>query len=217
MSVFGVILVRIFPHSDWIRRDKTLFTQCIVKRFFDNRKVYFLEFYHLATDNKPFFTQSYSQRECRHQNNALGENRCRLCGKGFAQWKAQYVKYGLTDSVFTCEKDILFILAPTFLQVQLFFTFMIFWCFDLKKLNQSFFFQNYVGWKIKVLLIKREKYIQHFSKPIQIPMWFIRLKIFHQFECSKFWFWIFRHILCFLFFLCSCMIHHCRISYQIFW
>ena len=53
----------------------------MVKRFFDNRKVCFLEFYHLATDNEPFFTQFYGQGGCAHQNNALGENHCGLCGK----------------------------------------------------------------------------------------------------------------------------------------
>ena len=34
---------------------------------------------------------------------------------------AQYVKYGLTDSVPICENDIHFILAPIFLQVQIIF------------------------------------------------------------------------------------------------
>ena len=53
----------------------------MVKRFFDNRKVCFLEFYDLATDNEPFFIQFYDQGGCAHQNNVLGENRCGLCEK----------------------------------------------------------------------------------------------------------------------------------------
>ena len=53
---------------------------------------------------------------------------------------AQYLKYCSTDNVFTCENNIYFILTPIFLQAQLFSTYMIFWCFDSKTLNQSFFF-----------------------------------------------------------------------------
>ena len=61
----------------------------MVKRFFDNRKVCFLEFYHLAINNKPFFTQFYGQRGCGHQENALGENRRGFCGRDYwpnEQW-----------------------------------------------------------------------------------------------------------------------------------
>ena len=75
---------------------------------------------------------------------------------------AQYLKYCSTDNVFTCENNIYFILTPILLQAQLFSTYMIFWCFDSKTLNQSLFFSNQFEWKIKVLLVKWEKYIKHF-------------------------------------------------------
>ena len=55
----------------------------VVKRFFDNRKVCVLEFYHLTNDSEPYFTQFYGQGGCGHQNNALGENPCRSCGKDY--------------------------------------------------------------------------------------------------------------------------------------
>ena len=55
----------------------------VVKRFFDNRKVCVLEFYHLTNDSEPYFTQFYGQGGCGHQNNALGENRCRSWGKDY--------------------------------------------------------------------------------------------------------------------------------------
>lgn len=56
----------------------------MVKRFFNIRTVWFLEFYHLATDNKPFFTQFYGEGGCAHQNNAFGENHCGFCGKDYS-------------------------------------------------------------------------------------------------------------------------------------
>ena len=51
----------------------------MVKRFFDNRKVWFVELIS-ATDNEPFFTQFFGQRGYGRENNALGENCCRLWG-----------------------------------------------------------------------------------------------------------------------------------------
>ena len=55
----------------------------MVKIFFDKRKVCFLEFYHLATYNEPFFTQFYGQGGCGYQNNVHGENPCGLCVKDY--------------------------------------------------------------------------------------------------------------------------------------
>ena len=55
----------------------------MVKLYFDNRKICFLEFYHLATDNEPIFTQFYGQGGCGHQNNAFSENRCGFCRKDY--------------------------------------------------------------------------------------------------------------------------------------
>ena len=81
----------------------------MVKRFFDIRTVCFLVFYHPATDNKPFFTQFYGEGGCAHQNNAFGDFADfagRIIHPTNNNSSAQYAKYGLTNSVFTCENNI---------------------------------------------------------------------------------------------------------------
>ena len=82
----------------------------MVKRFFDNRKVCFLEFYHLVTDNKPFLQNFTTKEDLAIKTIPLVKIAADCAGKIICPTKhgsgAQYVKFGVTDSVFTCENDI---------------------------------------------------------------------------------------------------------------
>ena len=51
----------------------------MVKRRLGQRNVPYLEFYRMATDTKPFFTQFYEEGACGHQKIAAGDNHCRYC------------------------------------------------------------------------------------------------------------------------------------------
>ena len=51
----------------------------MVKRRFDQRNVSYLEFYRMATDTKPFFTQFYEEGACGHQRIAADDNHCEYC------------------------------------------------------------------------------------------------------------------------------------------
>ena len=48
----------------------------MVKRLFDQRNVPYLEFYRMATDTKPFFTQFYEEGASGHQKIAADDNHC---------------------------------------------------------------------------------------------------------------------------------------------
>ena len=82
----------------------------MVKLYFDNRKVCFLEFYHLATDNEPIFTNFTAKEDVAIKTMPLVKIAVDSAGKIICSTKngsgARYIKYGMTDSVFTCKIDI---------------------------------------------------------------------------------------------------------------
>ena len=51
----------------------------LVKRHFDQRNVPYLEFFKMATDTKPFFTQFYEDGACGHQKIGADDNHCGYC------------------------------------------------------------------------------------------------------------------------------------------
>ena len=82
----------------------------MVKRLFDNRNVCFLEFYHLATDNEQFLHNFTAKEDVAIKKMPSAKIAEDYAGKITCPRKngssAQYVNYGLTDSIFTCENDI---------------------------------------------------------------------------------------------------------------
>ena len=46
----------------------------MVKRFFDEQNFPYLQFFKMATDEKPFFTQFYGEGACGHQKIAADDN-----------------------------------------------------------------------------------------------------------------------------------------------
>ena len=80
------------------------------KRFFDNRKVCFPEFYHLGTDNETFLHNFTAKENAAIKTMPLVKIAVGCAGKIICPMKngssAQHVKYDLTDSVFTCENNI---------------------------------------------------------------------------------------------------------------
>ena len=54
----------------------------MVKRFFDQQNVLYLQFFKMATDAKPFFTQFYEERACGHQK-ITADYHCGLCLKEY--------------------------------------------------------------------------------------------------------------------------------------
>ena len=106
MSVFGVPLVRIFPHSDWIRRDKSLRIQSewgkIQTRITPNTDTYFLHsIFQLLECNK---INIFLQRSCRN----LSYSKSKLY-KTFDYWSRDMLK-----SEFL-EKDLELISPPHFM------------------------------------------------------------------------------------------------------
>ena len=112
-----------------------------VKRCFDIRKVCFLEFYNLATYNELFFTQFSTKEHVVIKTMLFVEITVDCAEKNICPTKicssVQHVKYGLTESVFTCKNDKyyfssnIFLCQLNFLLVLFFFLFFFFW-------NQSF-------------------------------------------------------------------------------
>ena len=51
----------------------------MIKRFFDEPDVPYLQFFKMATDKKPFFTQFYGEEACGHQKIAADDNHCGSC------------------------------------------------------------------------------------------------------------------------------------------
>ena len=55
----------------------------MIKRFFDEHNVHYLQFFKMATDKKPFFTQFYGEGACSHQKIAANDNHCGSCLGGY--------------------------------------------------------------------------------------------------------------------------------------
>ena len=51
----------------------------MVKRFFDQRKVAYLEFYAMSTNKKPFSTQYYGEGTCGHEEISTDDSHCGSC------------------------------------------------------------------------------------------------------------------------------------------
>ena len=51
----------------------------MIKRFFDQRKVAYLEFYAMSTDKKSFFTQYYPEGACWYEQISSDNSHCRSC------------------------------------------------------------------------------------------------------------------------------------------
>ena len=51
----------------------------MIKRFFDEQNVPYLQFFKTATDEKPFFTQFYGEGGCGHQKIAADDNHFGSC------------------------------------------------------------------------------------------------------------------------------------------
>ena len=51
----------------------------MIKRFFDEHNVSYLQFFKMATNEKPLFTQFYGERAYRHQKIAPDINHCGSC------------------------------------------------------------------------------------------------------------------------------------------
>ena len=57
----------------------------MVKRRFDQRNFHYLEFYRIATDTRPFFTQFYEEGAYGHQKIVADDNHCGYC---FGEYQA---------------------------------------------------------------------------------------------------------------------------------
>ena len=55
----------------------------MIKRFFDEHNVHYLQFFKMATDKKPFFTQFYGEGAYSHQKIAADDNHCGSCLGGY--------------------------------------------------------------------------------------------------------------------------------------
>ena len=55
------------------------------------------------------------------------------------------------------------------------------WCF----VKVGFFFPNYVGWKIKVLSIKKQNLRKNLATQFRYPRWCMRLKILHRLSVKR--------------------------------
>ena len=55
------------------------------------------------------------------------------------------------------------------------------WCF----VKVWFFFPNYVGWKIKVLSIKKRNLCKNLPTQFRYPRWCMRLKILHRLSVKR--------------------------------
>ena len=58
---------------------KETFQIRMVKRFFDQRKVTYLEFHIMSTDKKPFFTRYYGEGACRHEQISTDDSHSGSC------------------------------------------------------------------------------------------------------------------------------------------
>ena len=60
-------------------RIKDTFQIHMIKRFFDEQNVPYLQFFKMAANKKPFFTQFYREGSCGHEKIAADENHCGSC------------------------------------------------------------------------------------------------------------------------------------------
>ena len=51
----------------------------MIQRFFHEENVPYLQFFKIASDKKPFFTQFYGEGACGHQKIAVDDNHCYSC------------------------------------------------------------------------------------------------------------------------------------------
>ena len=76
----------------------------MIKRFFDGQNVSYLQFFKMATDERPFFTKFYGEGACGHQKIAADDNHwndhaletMNQLKNGFS---AQYVRFGSIATV----------------------------------------------------------------------------------------------------------------------
>ena len=55
----------------------------MIKWFFDEQNVPYLQFFKMATDEKPFFTQFYGEEACGHQKTAADDNHRYSCHEDY--------------------------------------------------------------------------------------------------------------------------------------